>query len=169
MSAPVSLACARARAALQARLDDDPTAPVLAIGAHLGGCAACRDLARELAEVQEALHAAPLLAFPDEALEQVWDRTVRTGPRLLRDRRGRRAAALWSGLAAAGVLGALLLAAPRGVPSPEGPSREEVLRAAADVRFVLNLTDREIRHQGTRALREVLDDEVAPAMRRADR
>lgn len=167
MSAPVSLACARARAGLQARLDADPAQRVDAAGleAHLAGCADCRAFARELQEVQDALRAAPLLRFPDEALEAVWDRTVRA-----RQVTGlRRGVAVWSSLAAAGVLGALLLAVPHGTPAPQGPSDEEVRRAAAQVEFVLRLTDHEIRHQGTRALREVLDGEVAPALRAGER
>lgn len=160
----VSLACARARAALQTRLDEDPREPVAQgdVEAHLAGCEACRALARELAEVQAALRAAPLLPFPEDALEAVWDRTVR----IRRAARTRRTAALWGGLAAAAVLGALLLAVPREPHGPPGPSHEEVLRAAADVQFVLRLTGHEIRNQGTRALHEVLDDEVAPALRR---
>jgi predicted anti-sigma-YlaC factor YlaD len=164
MNAPISLGCARARAALQARLDEDPDAPVESaeIEAHLSGCADCRALARELAEVQDGLRSAPLLAFPDEALESVWDRTVRARP-------WRRAVAVWGGLAAAGILGALLLATPRGARVPQGPSQQEVLQAAADVRFVLRLTDQQIRSQGTRVLHEVLDDEVAPALRQAER
>jgi predicted anti-sigma-YlaC factor YlaD len=166
MSAPIALACARARQALQSRLDEDPREPVATeeVERHLQGCPDCRALAHELAEVQAALRGSPLLHFPDEALEQVWARTVRA-PKF----RVRRAAALWSGLAAAGVLAALLLTLPRGARAPHGPSQEEVLRAAADVQFVLRLTDHEIRHQGTRALSEVLNEEVAPALRRAER
>ena len=163
MSAPVSLACARARAGLQARLDADPEQHVdgAEIEAHLAGCADCRALARELQEVQDALRAAPLLHFPDAALERVWDRTVRAR-QITRLRRGM---AVWGGLAAAGFLGAILLAVPHGPQTPPGPSPEEVRRAAAQVEFVFRLTDQEIRHQGTRALREVLDGEVAPALR----
>lgn len=163
MSAPVSLACARARAGLQARLDADPAQRVDAgeIETHLAECANCRALAHELQEVQDALRAAPLLRFPDAALEEVWDRTVRAR-QVTRLRRG---IAVWGGLAAAGILGAILLAVPHGTPTQHGPSPEEVRRAAAEVQFVFRLTDHEIRHQGTRALNEVLDGEVAPALR----
>ena len=164
MSAPVSLACARARAGLQARLDADPAQRLDAaeIEAHLAACADCRAFARELQQVQDALRAAPLLHFPDDALEQVWDRTLRAR-QVTRLRRG---VAIWGGLAAAGILGALLLTLPR---APQGPSPEEVRRAAAQVEFVLRLTDHEIRHQGARALSDVLNEEVAPALRKADR
>jgi len=167
VSAPVSIACARARAGLQARLDADPAQRVdtAEIEAHLTACPECRAVARELQEVQDALRAAPLLHFPDQALEEVWDRTLRA-PRVTRVRRS---VAVWSGLAAAGILGALLLAVPHGTPVPQGPSEEEVRRAAAEVQFVFRLTDHEIRHQGTRALREVLDGEVAPALRAGER
>jgi anti-sigma factor RsiW len=135
------------------------------IETHLAACADCRAFARELQEVQDALRAAPLLRFPDAALEEVWDRTVRAR-QVTRLRRG---VAVWSGLAAAGILGALLLAVPHGPSAPRGPSPEEVRRAAAEVQFVFRLTDHEIRHQGTRALSEVLDGEVAPALRAAER
>ena len=166
MSAPVSLACARARAGLQARLDGDWDERVDAaeVETHLAACTDCRALAGELQEVQDALRAAPLLRFPDEALDEVWERTVRAR-QVTRLRRG---LAVWGGLAAAGILGALLLAVPRGTHAPQGPSPEEVRRAAADVQFVFRLTDHEIRHQGTRALSEVLDGEVAPALRAAE-
>ncbi|HET9299878.1 MAG TPA: hypothetical protein VFO11_08020, partial [Candidatus Polarisedimenticolaceae bacterium] len=102
MSAPVSLACARARAGLQARLDADPAQRVDAaeIESHLAECSNCRALARELQEVQDALRAAPLLHFPDAALEEVWERTVRAR-QVTRLRRG---LAVWGGLAAAGIL-----------------------------------------------------------------
>jgi hypothetical protein len=163
----VSLACARARAGLQARLDADPAQRVdgAEIDGHLAGCAECRAIARELQEVQDALRAAPVLRFPDAALEEVWDRTVRAR-QVTRLRRG---LGVWSGLAAAGILGALLLAVPRGPAAPRGPSPEEVRRAAAEVEFVFRLTDQEIRHQGSRALSEVLDGEVAPALRAGER
>ena len=166
MNAPVSLACARARTGLQARLDADPAQQLetAEIEAHLDACPDCRALARELQEVQDALRAAPLLHFPDQALEEVWDRTVRA-PGVTRTRR---AVAVWGGLAAAGILGALLLAVPHGTPGPQRPSEEEVRRAAAEVQFVFRLANHEIRHQGTRALREVLDGEVAPALRAAE-
>jgi hypothetical protein len=132
--------------------------------AHLARCADCREALRDYEAVREALRAAPTLRFPDDALEEVWDRTVRArGVRTSH----RRAAALWGGLAAAGLLGAVLLGAPHEVRDP-GPTRGEVLRAAAQLDYVLRLTDRQIRRQGTRALRVVLDDEVAPALRRAD-
>jgi len=162
VSAPVSLACARARAGLQARMDADPAQRVDAaeIETHLAGCADCRALARELQEVQDALRAAPLLHFPDAALEEVWERTVRAR-QVTRLRRG---VAVWGGLAAAGILGAILLAVPW-TPTQQGPSPEEVRRAAAEVQFVFRLTDHEIQHQGTRALNEVLGGEVGPALR----
>ena len=156
-----SWACGRAGALLHARLDGELGGTDADwLGAHLATCSACREIGEELALVREALRAAPLLGFPERDLEEVWDRTIRA------PRRSGRLRPLLGGLAAAGLAAVLLLSGGFRRP-PDLASDAEVLRAAADLRLVLRITDRELRRTGATALHEVIGQEIAPALRQA--
>jgi len=131
---------------------------------HLGACAECRRARDELGAVQSALRGLPAQPFPDEALQEVWRRTTRSGP-VRRVAVGRRWLD-WRPAAAAAVLALALYAAwDAGVVRNE-PTAEEVARAAEETRMVLALTARALRDARQVAVKDVLADEVSPALRR---
>jgi len=162
--------CAAAREELHHAFDGD--GPGAGAPDHLDGCSACRDWASDLAELRRAMSALPQPAFPDEALQEVWSRTV--------DRPGRplgRPAWAWA------VAAALLLAAvglglwgflapesaqeqPTVAASTAEPTEEEIRKAAEEVRMVLALTSRAVRRSERVAMRRILAGQVAPALDR---
>ena len=82
------LSCREAEALIQQVLDGDLMDAVLRtrLDAHLEDCAACRSARSGLSMVQDGLRALVETPLPDEALEQVWRRTSRSGWRAFRHR-----------------------------------------------------------------------------------
>src|SRR6185369_4285105 len=130
--------CARARHALDERLDGplDP-AREADLAAHLAGCAACREHEAGMLLVRSALRSLPEVPLPDEALAEVWARTVEGGSaRLARPAR-------WAAVAAAVLVAGLTFVLVRKPGSPEPkPSQAEIAQAATEARLVLGLTAR---------------------------
>ncbi len=180
--------CRTARRALLAREDGaQPAAAREALERHLAACAPCRRRAVEIDQALGALRALPpALPFPDEALESIWNRTLRAAPaaaepplrgavRAARPPRASRAAGWRLALAAAAVLAAVLGpyvafraregAAPVGLPASASLGPEE-RRAAAELRLVLQLTDRALQRSQRAAVDGVLRRGVDPALRR---
>ena len=162
-----ALGCARAVADVHRRLDGETLdrASAERLDRHLAQCSACRERARELEELQRMLQALPAIPLRGEALERVWDRTVRA-PRA-------RGWFDWRGAAAAAVLTALLGGLWYTVrpPSPaRGPATDEVLsaaelaRGAAEARYALSLASAALRRSERAAIGEVLGQRVAPAL-----
>ncbi len=165
---PAEIGCEEARRVVHDRLDGatGDTALGREVDVHLMDCAECQAHAVETRTVVEALRALPVLAMPDDALQEVFAGTVeeearaRSRARLLRIAR-------WAAVAAA----VLVVAAVSGwlaLPSREGSRMialsPEVARAAADVRLVLEITDRVVRRTEQAALQEV-EDRLVPAIR----
>jgi predicted anti-sigma-YlaC factor YlaD len=170
------IACAKARRAIQEGLDGPVEAAArAAVDEHVAGCEACREYRDGMVALSDALRAAPELRFPDDALEQVWDRTVRAEPA---PRSG--LARHWRGLAAAAVVTFVLVGLwawvgpvtpPTSGPSAEqlaelGMTHEEFDRALEEARLVLNLTGSAIKRTEQAAVGQVLGGEVGPALRR---
>ena len=156
----VSIDCARARRALDDRMDDRLDAAREAeLQAHLARCAACREHEAGLLLVRSALRSLPEVPLPDEALAEVWARTVES-PRLERPAR-------WAAVAAAVLVAGLsfVLVHDRG-PSVPGPSQAEIAKAASDARLVLGLTARAMQRSENAATRQVIAGEVKPALDR---
>lgn len=169
------IACARARRAIQEALDGPlEAASQAAVDGHVAGCEACREYRDGMLALSDALRAAPGLRFPDGALEEVWDRTVRAEPT---PRRG--LGRHWRGLAAAAVVAGVLVGLwawvgpvtrPASGPSAEqlaelGMTHEEFDRALVEARLVLDLTGSAIKRTEHAALEQVLGGEVGPALR----
>jgi anti-sigma factor RsiW len=131
---------------------------------HLESCAECRRAREELGAVQSALRGLPVQPFPDEALQEVWRSTTRSGS-ARRVAAGRRWLD-WRPAAAAAVLALALYAAWDAGGARTGPTAEEVARAAEETRMVLGLTARALRDAQQVAVKDVLADEVSPALRR---
>jgi len=170
-------ACAEARQTIHELLDGPiPADSREALAGHLSSCDSCREFQRGVEAVQTALQELPELPFPDDALEEVWSRTVHAkpeAPAVPAPRPG-----WWSAVAAAAAI--LLLAvlvslnqnrvitvgpeiAGRG-PGEVTPA--EIEQAALEARQVLALTAQALRKGRRVALEEVLAGQVSPAIRR---
>ena len=77
------LNCARAVGYVHQRLDGDELDPDRAqwLSRHLDQCADCRQAEEELRQIQQALRGLSVDPFPQDALDEVWDRTTRTAGR----------------------------------------------------------------------------------------
>jgi anti-sigma factor RsiW len=156
--------CSEAREAIHASLDADLMDAVQRrdLEAHLARCAPCREHAAELRRVQDALRSLPELELPEEALERVWQRTTRSSRLPFRPR-------LRDLVASAA---AVLLVAVVGLwlyegSAPPGPTDAELERAAREARLVLGVASRALQRSEEVAIRDVLAEEVSPALRRA--
>ena len=162
--------CAATRQALHELFDE--AGPGGAAPEHLDRCSACRDWARDHGEVRRALRELEQPGFPDDALREVWARTV-DRPRVGWTR------SAWTWAAAAAVLAAVIglglwgtsdttpNVPPTGTdPVAERPTEEEIRKAAEDVRMVLALASRAVRRSERAAVERVLAGEVAPALDR---
>ena len=157
------LDCRSAAEAIHGLIDSEIIAATLKqrFAEHLSRCERCRGLQADLLAIRQTLRATPELELPDRALQQVWERTTRAEPSPAAGRR-------WPALAAAAAIVALALLGlwPRGGPVPEGPSPEQLEQAARQARMVLRLTADALQRSERAALRDVLSEEVAPALRR---
>ena len=180
--------CRTARRALLARGDGPlPAAERDALERHLVGCVDCRRRADEIDQALGALRALPpALPFPDDALESIWNRTIRAAQpggapvARLADRGARaprpsRAAGWRLALAAAAlvaaVLGPYLAFRARESAAPVAPAVARSLspdeqRAATELKLVLQLTDRALQRSQRAAMDGVLRRGVDPALRR---
>lgn len=164
MSPCETAACRDARHTVQRQLDGDLMDAVVrqALERHLDDCPTCLEYRRDLEEVQETLRAVPALAMPDEALDEVFQRTSRAPDRL--GSRFERWGLEWRAAAAALVLGIGIWGLwPQG---GAGFSDEELQQAALEARLALKLTARTLNGAEETAVRAVLAGEVSPALDR---
>lgn len=164
------LSCARAVRNVHQRLDGDVLDADGAdwLSQHLEKCADCRQAQEELEQIQQALRGLKASPLPQDAMDEVWDRTTRAP--------GRRVWADWRTVAAAAVLVLAFLGiwqvSNRTVPGTEvtvaeaTPSEAELTRAAAEARYVLNLTATALRRSERAAMGEVVGKRVVPALQR---
>jgi anti-sigma factor RsiW len=143
---------------------------------HLSACPACGEAAAQLGRLQDGLRDLPHVPLPDSALEEVWRRTSRRPPFggwlgewMLDWRAAAVAAALCLALVAVWQLGQPLGLVDR-PPIAEDlgagePSEEELARAAAEARLVLQMTAQALRATQRTAVDEVLAGQVSPALR----
>jgi anti-sigma factor RsiW len=164
------LHCARAIRYVHQRLDGDTLDPESTgwLSRHLEGCGDCRQAQEELKQIQRALRELKVTPFPQDAMDEVWDRTTRTA--------SRRAWTDWRALAAAAVVALAFFGiwqvGDRTAPGAEvavveaGLSDAELARATAEARFVLNLTATALRRSERAAIGEVMGKRVTPALQR---
>ena len=164
------LSCTRAVRYVHQRLDGDVLDADSAdeLSQHLDRCGDCRQAQEELKQIQQALRELKASPFPQDAMDEVWDRTTRA--------RGRRVWGDWRAVAAAAVLALAFLGiwqvSNRTVPGTEvtvaeaALSEAELARAAAEARYVLNLTATALRRSERAAMGEVMGKRVAPALRK---
>lgn len=157
--------CRQAREWIQDRLDavlDESSAR--ALSEHLASCKGCSAYRDEIEAVHAALESLPEMRLPDEALQEVWSRTVDAGAREIpwwKQGFG------WRPALAAAVLLAVVAAAwftlDRRPPEPTDP---ELLQAAEEARYVLELTAAALKRSERAAVKEVLAGQVSPALER---
>jgi anti-sigma factor RsiW len=164
------LACARALGYIHRRLDGETIEAEAAewLDGHLVDCAECRQAEVELQQIQQALRGLSASPFPEDALDEVWDRTTRTS--------GRTGWIDWRAIAAAAVLALAFLGIwqtkDQFMPAGEVAVVEvdatdaELARAEAEARFVLNLTATALRRSEKAAIEEVMGKRVSPALQK---
>ncbi len=135
--------------------------------AHLEACPACAEKAAQLREMQDLLRAMAERPMPDDAIDDVRDRTVRapktrTRPRWL-DWRFAAAAAV---VVFATWVGVQVWDPPQRGLVPQATTEPSVdpEQAAQEVRMVLRLAANAIRKSEEVAFREVFAEEVSPAL-----
>lgn len=136
---------------LDATLDETRQAQ---LSAHLEGCAECRQRDAEFALLREELRELPVLEFPAEDLERVWDRTIRAPIPIARPKRPAR----WLTAAAAAVLFA-------GVLGPVVYEDYRERRAMEDFRTAMRITHRALEKTAIES-HAVLNADVVSAMKR---
>ena len=166
----LALNCARATRYIHQRLDGDAPDSASAdwLARHLEGCSDCRQAEVELQQIQQALRGLAGEPFPQDALDEVWSQTTRS--------ENRRAWIDWRAIAAAAVLALALLGiwqvSDRFMPGNEvavadaAPTNEDLARAAAEARFVLDLTATALRRSEKAAVEEILGKRVSPALQK---
>jgi predicted anti-sigma-YlaC factor YlaD len=144
----IQLACAATRDRIHAALDGLLDAPGRrALDEHLAICSTCRELHGDLRGLATGLAGLPDPVLPDDALEVVWERSLARP----RPRRYRGLSFAAAAVAAAAVI-AIVALRPAAEPAP---SPEEVAQAAAQLRFVMKITDRAIASSERSAFREL--------------
>jgi len=133
-----------------------------AMESHLRVCSECAEKAGQLREMQDLLRGMAERPLPDDATEQVWQRTVRAAPSV-----GRRAPD-WRFAAAAAVvvLGTWIGVGLYPDPIDRGPAVAEAERAAREVRMVLQLTANALKRTEEVTLKTVFTEGVSPALKK---
>ena len=129
---------------------------------HVAVCSECAEKTAQLRELQDMLRGFAEAPLPDEALQGVWQRTVRS-PEARAPRRGFD----WRFAAAAAAVVFVAWVGMRGWRSTEPAHDQEALRAAAEARMVLQLTANALKRTERAAFKEVFTEEISPALRKA--
>ena len=166
-------ACAEARKAMEEVLDGPiPAGRSQALRHHLLSCDSCREVQEGLRMIQAALRGLLEIPFPDDALEEVWSRTVSAeseAATISTRRFGWRAA---TAMAAATLLTAVLVTWTYNSTSllrdaaRDEPTFAEIEQAAREARQVLELTAQTLHRSRQAALEQVLEGQISPALRR---
>ncbi len=127
--------------------------------AHLAVCSECAEKAGQLREIQDTLRGIAEQPMPDDAMREVWQRTVHAP--VVRTRRRWRD---WRFAAAAAVV---IFATFIGMRLYPVPGDDRVARQAAqEVRMVLQLTANALKRTEEVTFREVFAEQVSPALQK---
>ena len=128
--------------------------------AHLAVCSECTEKAGQLREMQDLLRGMAEQPMPDDAMHEVWQRTVRAP-----GTRSRRRWRDWRFAAAAAVVVFATWIGVRLYPIPANPPADAE-RAAREVRMVLQLTANALKRTEEVTFREVFAEQVSPALQK---
>lgn len=169
--------CRRVRPLLHETMDRELTADERRdVDTHLPSCPGCAEVAAGLDTVRRTLASLPDAPFPDDALREVFARTIDAEPwwRAWFPSTGWRVAL--TGAAAMALAGAALWPAWNGTtprPDPgvavaarDAADEERLQRALEETRFALALASNAVRRSGRAAVEDVLQKSVAPALHR---
>jgi hypothetical protein len=109
-------------------------------------------------EIHDGLASLPELEFPEEALEQVWDRTIR------KPVSGNRMNRYWFAAAAAVLLAALAWSLFGGWEPEPRYSSAEVARATVEAKAALGMVGHALQRSEQATVRKVLGGQVTPAL-----
>ena len=156
----MNMNCDACRATIQDRIDGRlmESAELAAMERHLESCDACGRFQDDMVELHEGLAALPDLEFPDDALETVWDSTIR--------KPAGRVPGHWRWMIAAAAVLLMALAGGYFGLIDEEPeySSAEIARATAEARTALGLAGRALQRSQDVAMEKVLGGQVAPAL-----
>jgi predicted anti-sigma-YlaC factor YlaD len=156
------IACDIGRERVHAHLDETPGAALSeSLSLHFATCPGCRELYEDLVALRAALRARPRPELPADALEAVWERTVRRPAAGWLDG--------WRRAAAAAVLVTAVSASTlwllRGSPAPAGPTPAQIALAEAQADLVLSYAARAIQATRTATTHRVVGSKISPAVR----
>jgi predicted anti-sigma-YlaC factor YlaD len=165
--------CVDARYTLQDLMDGPVDAEARsALDAHLTRCAECREARDGYEAVRAELRALPREPFPDDALREVWSRTIQAAD-------GQAQASVWqsrfgvaAALAASILMAALTLWWSNRVPDEPGRTvvaeltPDQVEQVRREARQVLELTAAALGRTQLAAAERVLEKEISPAIRK---
>ena len=163
MSSTQGMTCSTAMELFHRVLDNDLMEATERQGmqAHLAVCSECAETAGQLRELQDLLRGMAEQPMPDDAVNEVWQRTIRA-PRS-RKQRGWRD---WRFAAAAAiVVFAVWIGVGQFRVNPPA-TNTEALRAAQEVRMVLQLTANALKRSEEVVFRRVFSEEVSPALQK---
>jgi predicted anti-sigma-YlaC factor YlaD len=140
---------------------DDPAAVPAEIAEHLAACAGCRVTYDDLLVLRGILRNAPARPLPADALDAMWNATVRARP-------ARNGTPVWIRAAVAACVATALIATTYVLTRPDrvaGPSAAELARAEAQADLVLAYAARALDATREAAAERVLAGKVSPAVR----
>jgi anti-sigma factor RsiW len=171
----VRKACAEAREAMQEIMDGPvPAARREMLDAHLSVCDDCREVRQGFETVRTALRALPEIPLPDDALDEVWARTVDADPDEPRVSPWRPRLGVIAAVAASLLIVTLAVKWSGRLPRQTAPvtttavklSDEEVERLRDEARQVLEIAAAALAKSERVAFDRVLGGEVSPAIQR---
>lgn len=129
---------------------------------HLASCTGCAEKATQLREMQDVLRGLAESPLPDEALKNVWSRTVESpADNVRRFRFNWRFAA-----AAAAVLFVAWVGLSKVADERAEAERMVAIKATEEVRMVLQLAANAMKRTERVAFKEVFTEEISPALRK---
>ena len=176
--------CGRVRPLLHETMDRELTSRERGeVDAHLASCVDCAEFAEGLETVRTTLASLPAAPFPDDALQEVFARTIDAEPRWrawLPSTGWRVAltgaaalalagAALWTGWNGAALRpdpGSEVAVGDPTVAASSVANEEQLRRALEETRYALALAAGAVRRSGRAAVEDVLQGAVAPALHR---
>jgi len=156
----MNMNCDNAQATIQDRIDGQLVdgGELAAMERHLELCDACRRFQVDMMEIHEGLAALPEMEFPEDALKEVWNSTIR--------KRSGSSSRRWQWMAAAAAVMTVALAGSWFGYFDREPeySPAEIARATVEARAALGLAGQALQRSQDVAMEDVMGGQVTPAL-----